>query len=68
MLLVQKVIKDLYEAKLTIEGIILNTQSVNDYVSYKFLLGRLNGLDIAINLCKNALEELNNDKNPNGKL
>jgi hypothetical protein len=63
MLLIQKVIKDLYEAKSSISHAVLSTQNVEDFASYKFLVGKLNGLDVAINICQLILEELGNDTN-----
>ena len=63
MLFIQKVIKDLYEAKRSIEHVVLSTQNVEDFVSYKFLIGKLNGLDTAINICQVILEGYENDNN-----
>lgn len=59
MLLIRKVMNDLHEAKSAIEHIILSTQNIEDFVSYKFLIGKLNGLDIAINICQIELEKVN---------
>jgi hypothetical protein len=65
MLLVRKVINDLHEAKSAIEHIVLSTQNIEDFVSYKFLIGKLNGLDIAINICQLILEKMDNDRYQN---
>lgn len=62
MLLIRKVMNDLHEAKLSIEHIVLSTQTIEDFVSYKFLIGKLNGLDMAINICKIVLENMDNER------
>ncbi len=61
MLLIQRVITDLHESKQLIEHAVLSTQTVEDFSSYKFLIGKLNGLDIAINICKEILGNINHD-------
>lgn len=61
MLIVQQLVKDLYAVKLSIERIVLNTQTVEDFASYKFLIGKINGLDSAISICHGILKEVNND-------
>jgi hypothetical protein len=60
--LLQKIIKDLHEAKAANEHLVLSAHAVEDFVGYKFLIGKINGLEIAINICQNILEEINNDR------
>lgn len=58
MLLIEQVVKTLYEEKSAIERIVLNTQNVEDFVSYKFLIGKLQGIEMAINICHGILKKL----------
>jgi hypothetical protein len=54
--------KDLHAAKTANERLVLSTHTVEDFVAYKFLIGKINGLETAINICQNILEEINNDR------
>lgn len=57
----ERLMRQLKEVKENIERSVTRN-GVDDFAQYKFRLGQINGLDAAINICREVFKGENNDE------
>ncbi len=57
----ERLMKQLKEAKKELESYVTRN-GVDDFAQYKFRIGQINGLEAAINICRNVFKGESNDE------
>jgi len=60
-MLFERLLKDIRQAKSNMESIILHGQ-IDDFTTYKFLVGQIKGLQDAIDICQQTFKRYDNEE------